>query len=82
MLHNQMEMFNYYMIYKKRTLWIQLKFVGLKNPQQYLPLFGNHLHFSQTAIKRNKGSPRAAPQGAAPAPAAQPQEAVPPIPAV
>lgn len=46
MLHNQTEMLNRYMMDEERTLWIPLKFVGLQNPQQYLPLFGNYLHFS------------------------------------
>lgn len=59
-----MEMLNCYMMYEKRTLWIHLKFVGLQKSQQYLPLFGNYLHFSDTAIKQNEGG-RLQPSGAA-----------------
>lgn len=39
MLHDQMEMFNRYVMCEKRTLWIRLKFVGLQNLQRDLPLF-------------------------------------------
>lgn len=39
MLHNQTTMLNWYVMYEKRTLWIHLKCVGLRNPRQYLPLF-------------------------------------------
>lgn len=49
------------MVCEERTLWIHLKFVGLQTSQQYLPLFGNYLHFSYTAIKQNEGSRLAAP---------------------
>lgn len=55
-----MEMLNCYMTYEKRTLWIHLKFVRLQNSQQYLPLFGNYLHFSYTTIKQNEGGRLAA----------------------